>query len=242
VLKQFALKFVYRPEMRPDGPGLSEVMVQDFHAEAAGHIYSLAGFYAPEQDIYLMRASEKLLQQPLRIGLGLCFESRLVHAEPARQLRQLMDAVGYRGAFEVEFIHLRAENRFLLIDFNPRFYGQMGFEIARELPIARLCYLAAVRDWAGLRQLASSAQHWDHGARWCFRNRWMLRLFVATQRLAGNLSGKQRREWLEWADGSLHDDPLLAPDDPAPARVSRRRSWLDMLRYPRSTMRIFFRP
>jgi D-aspartate ligase len=242
VLQQFASRYGYRPEMLAYDPGLADVMVQAFHEEAAEHIYSLAGFYAPEHNVYLLRASQKVLQQPLRVGLGLCFESRPVHPEPARQLRQLMDALGYRGAFEVEFIHLASENRFLLIDFNPRFYGQMGFEIARALPVARLCHLAAVGDGDGLRRLATEAGQWDDDTRWGFGDRWMLRLFVTTQWLGGNLSRAQRRRWIGWADSTLRADPLLAPDDPEPASVSRRQTWRNLLRHPRSTLRMFLRP
>ena len=241
-LQQFAFRFGYRPEMLAYDPGLSEVMVQAFHPEAADHIYSLSGFYAPEHDIYLLRASQKVLQQPLRIGQGVCFESRPVHAEPARQLRLLMDALGLRGAFEVEFIHLEAQHRFLLIDFNPRFYGQMGFEIARHLPVARLCYFAAAGDRERLQQLAASAQDWDHATPWRFRNGWLLRLFVTSQRLAGNMSGEQRRRWLKWADSGPYADPLLAPDDPEPATASRRQVWFNLLRHPRWQLRMFLRP
>lgn len=241
-LQQFASRFGYRPEMLAYDPGLREVMVQAFHPEAAEHIYSLSGFYAPEEDIYLLRASQKVLQQPLRIGQGVCFESRPVPAEPARQLRRLMDALGLRGAFEVEFIHLPSQDRFLLIDFNPRFYGQMGFEVARDLPVARLCYFAAVGDRERLRQLAAAAQDWDHGTAWRFRNGWLLRLFVGSQRLAGNMSGEQRRQWLRWADSTPHADPLLAADDPAPATVSRRQAWRNLLRHPRWQLRMFLRP
>jgi D-aspartate ligase len=241
VIEQFGQKFSYSTEMLAQDPALAEVMVQAFHPEAAEHIYSLCGFYAPEEDIYLLRACQKVLQHPLRIGLGLCFESRPVQQDLARQLRRLMDVLGYRGAFEVEFIHLAAENRFLLIDFNTRFYGQMGFEIARGLPVPRLCYLAAVGDSAGLRQLAVEAQAFDGQARWCFRNAWMLKLFVTTHWLGGNLTRRERREWLDWARNSPCDDPVFAADDPAPARIFRRQTLNELLRHPRSTLRRFFR-
>lgn len=241
-LRQFAFRYGYRPEMLAHDPGLGELMVQAFHEEAAQHIYSLAGFYAPEHEICLMRASQKVLQWPLRVGVGLCFESRPVLPGPARQLRQLMDRLGYRGAFEVEFIHLPKQDRYLLIDFNPRFYGQMGFEIARGLPVPRLCYLAAVGDADGLRRLASVAGQWDDGDPWRFRDRWKLRLFARTQWLAGNLTGEQRRRWLQWADQERCADPLLAPDDPDPARASRRQLGRSLLRHPRWTLRMFLRP
>lgn len=241
-LRQFASRYGYRPEMLAHDPGLGELMVQAFHQEAAQHIYSLSGFYAPEHDICLMRAAQKVLQWPLRVGVGLCFESRPVLPPLAGQVRQLMDRLDYRGAFEVEFIHLPQQDRYLLIDFNPRFYGQMGFEIARGLPVARLCYLAAIGDVDGLRQLAGAARQWDDQAQWRFRDRWKLRLFVSTQWLAGNLTREQRRRWLQWADGERCADPLLAPDDPAPASASRRQIGRSLLRHPRWTLRMFLRP
>ena len=240
-LAQARQRFSYHPAMLAHDPGLRDVMVQAYYPEAAGHVYSLAGFHAPEQDIYLLRACQKVLQHPLRFGVGLCFESRPVHPALAGQLRRLMEALEYRGAFEVEFIHLESENRFLLIDFNPRFYGQMGFDIARGLPVARLCYLAAVGDGAALRALAASAQRWDDVTRWHFRHEWMLKLFVTTHWLAGNLSRQQRRDWLRWAQGRPAEDPLRATDDPAPAQASRRNTWLGFLRTPGWTMRKFFR-
>ena len=228
------------PEFDAHDPGLADPIVQEFHPRAAQHIYSLAGFDAPEQNIYLLRASEKVLQYPLTVGVGLCFESRPVNSPLGLQLRRLIDVVGYRGAFEVEFIHLPAENRFLLIDFNPRFYGQMGFDIARGLPIARLCYLAAIGDWAELQRLAAAAQHWDHHGPWHFRHRWLLKLYVTTHWLGGNLSRQERRKWLQWADCGPFDDPVLALDDPAPGQAARRQAWQSLLRHPRATLRTYF--
>lgn len=241
-LRQFDSRYGYRPEMLADDPGLGELMVQAFHEEAAQHIYSLAGFYAPEHDICLMRASQKVLQWPLRVGVGLCFESRPVLPSLALQVRQLMDRLDYRGAFEVEFIHVAQRERYLLIDFNPRFYGQMGFEIARGLPVARLCYLAAAGDAQELARLADAARQWDDDHPWHFRDRWKLRLFASTQWLAGNFTREQRRRWLQWADGERCADPLLAPDDPAPASASRRQIGRSLLRHPRWTLRMFLRP
>jgi D-aspartate ligase len=240
-LAQFRHQFAYRPEMLAHDPGLADVMVQAFHPEAAEHIYSLAGFYAPEIDLCLLRASEKILQQPMRIGVGLCFESRPVHAEPARQLLELMRTLRYCGAFEAEFIHLKDQNRFLLIDFNTRFYGQMGFEIARGIPMAQLCYRAATGDWDAVTLLANQAKDWDHATRWCFRNAWMLKLFATTQWMGGNLTWAQRQAWLAWSRHAPCADPAFAEDDPAPAMAARRRVWRELLRHPRSTLRKYFR-
>lgn len=232
--------FSYKPEVLRWDPSLSQLMVQRFYPEAATQIYSLAGFVDPVNDIFLVRASEKLLQQPVTIGVGLCFESRPVHAKPLKQLRRLVMALGYCGAFEVEFIHLKEQDRFLLIDFNSRFYGQMSFEIARNLPISRLCFYAAIGDKSKLCDLAARSAEWDHTSVWKCCVGWMLRLFVTAQTLGGQFTWQQRRNWFDWAKSGNLVDPIFAEDDVAPFYSYRRRALIGMLRHPRSSLRKYF--
>jgi D-aspartate ligase len=232
--------FSYKPEILERDPTASQLMVQRFYPQAATQIYSLAGFVDPENDIFLVRASEKLLQQPATIGVGLCFESRPIYEKPLQQLRRLISELGYCGAFEVEFIHLKETDSFLLIDFNSRFYGQMSFEIARNLPIARLCYYAAIGDKSKLLTLAASCRDWDHEPLWKCRIGWMLKLFVTTQTLGGHFTWAERREWLRWARSGNTVDPIYARDDPGPFQSFRRKVFWNMLRYPRSSVRKYF--
>lgn len=239
-LARAARRFSHVPEMTRYDPGVAQVMVQAFHAESEQHVYSLAGFYAPERDVFLVRASEKVLQHPLRVGVGLCFESRPVHWGLALQLRRLFDRVGYRGPFEVEYVRLPGPvERHLLIDVNPRFYGQMGFEIARGLPIPRLCHGAATGDWAAVAAIASaSGTATGEPAR--FRDAWLLRLYATTHLVGGNIGLAQWHSWLRWAQPAHAADPVLAQDDRAPAA---RQRWLvgeSLVRHPRSTVRKFF--
>ena len=232
--------FSYKQEVVDRDPSVSHLMVQRFHPEAASQIYSLAGFVDPENDIFLVRASEKLLQQPIAIGVGLCFESRPVYEKPLQQLRRLIQELGYCGAFEVEFVHLKESDRFLLIDFNSRFYGQMQFEISRNLPISRLCYYAAIGDREKLLALAESCQEWDHSTVWKCRVNWMLKLFVTTQALAGNLSWAERRHWLNWTSSNNTVDPIHDRDDLEPFQSYKRRAITTLLRHPRSSFRKYF--
>ncbi|QDL54458.1 carbamoyl-phosphate synthase [Rhodoferax aquaticus] len=232
--------FSYKPEVMAKDPSVAQLMVQRFYPEAATQIYSLAGFIDPDHDIFLVRASEKLLQQPVTVGVGLCFESRPVFDKPAQQLRRMIAELGYRGAFEVEFIHLKSTDSFLLIDFNSRFYGQMSFEIARNLPIPRLCYYAAVGDLKKLKELAAKSQEWDHTILWKCRVKWMLKLFITTQTLGGNFTWGERRQWLAWARSGNTVDPIYSPDDLGPFYSFRRTALWNMLRYPRSSLRKYF--
>jgi D-aspartate ligase len=233
-------KFQFHPALVAGDPSVETPLIQQYFELADRNIYSLAGFYAPETDSYLLRASLKTLQQPLRIGIGLCFESRPVHERTAAQLRALMDAVGYKGAFEAEFIHLESEDRFLLIDFNTRFYGQMGFEIARGIPTAQLCFHAAQADWAQVSALASSSRQWDHQVIWKCRIAWMLRFYTTTLWLGGGMSRCRRAEWIGWAESGNTYDPIVTKEDPKPARLFLKKVLLNMLRYPRASFRKYF--
>ena len=57
-------------------------------------------------------------------------------------IRRLCREVGYFGVFEIEFLRV-LDRGWAVIDFNPRFYHQMGFDIARGLPLPIWAYLGA---------------------------------------------------------------------------------------------------
>jgi hypothetical protein len=104
-----------------------------------------------------------------------------------------------------------------------------------------MCYFAAIGDWAELQRLATAAQRWEDTAPWHFRDSSLLKLYVTTHWLGGNLSRQERRNWLQWANSSPFDDPVLAPDDPAPAQAARLQPWKRLLRHPPTTLRTYFR-
>ena len=133
-------------------------MVQAFHTEAAQNIFSLSGFVDRTGELFVARGAMKVLQRPRKLGIGLCFEDVPVEPELAEKVRALCKKLGYHGTFEVEFI--RAGGKRLLIDFNPRFYSQMGFDIARGMPLPLLVYEAALGDAARWTLEARRARRW----------------------------------------------------------------------------------
>lgn len=184
----------------------------------------------------MLRASQKVLQQPMRIGAGLCFENRPVDFELARQLRALFDRVGHRGAFEAGFVCV--EGRRQLIDANPRFFGQMAFDIARGLRTPQLCWFAAHGRWDEVRRVAMLSRVADvQPARSC--HTWMLRLYATTHLIGGTFGVDEWRYWLDWA-GEGTTDFVDASDDPEPAARLRRSVGRDLVLRPRSTLRKFF--
>lgn len=99
-------------------------------------MYSLAGFVDRSGEILGVRASQKVVQSPRGMGVGLLFREAPVDPEVLEGLARLCRRTGYFGVFEVEFV--RADGGHHLIDFNPRYYGQVQFEISRGLSLPQL--------------------------------------------------------------------------------------------------------
>ncbi len=132
--REFLERNRYGRKLLDQDPKANRPMVQAFYPEAAQNIFSLSGFVDRTGELFVARGAVKVLQRPRKLGIGLCFEEVPVEPVLAEKLRALCKKLGYHGTFELEFI--RAGGKQLLIDFNPRFYSQMGFDIARGKPAA----------------------------------------------------------------------------------------------------------
>ena len=128
-------------------PDIAEPMVQEYLTAAETSIFSVSGFVAEDGSI-VARAAMKVLQRPRKVGIGLCFEGRELEPVLVEKLSTLCKQIGYHGTFESEFI-VDGDRR-LLIDFNPRFYSQMGFDVARGVPLPMLVWHAARGERAEL--------------------------------------------------------------------------------------------
>lgn len=212
-------------------PRLTWPMLQEFNPNAARHTISVAGFCSESAKTFLAASSRKVLQFPMQIGTGLCFESVPVDKQLAQWVRQICMETGYFGVFEVEFISQGTS--FQLMDFNPRYYGQMQLEISRGLnPPA--CVVAAVSGVS----LPAPAEY--PPAR--IGRRSLLRTVMTTQWLAGRISWSERKKWLDFLHPGeqLVADHIFDPEDPAPARRELISRLLHYLRYPRSSLRRLF--
>ena len=234
-------KFPYAPWVHAYDPTLCWPMIQAWFDDPATQTYSLSGFLSKENDIYLARGAQKVLQQPLDVGIGLAFESRPLIEKISEKVRQLALRSGYYGVFEVEFVRLAYEDRYLLTEFNPRFYGQMGFDIMRGMPLGHLALAGALGDVSTMRGLVKTAGSWDHRVIYKYRIHWMLQLLVTTQWLGGKVSAAMRRYWLAWArEGNVYD-PLCDAMDKGPFFKYVWRHMLHILRHPYAAFSYYFR-
>ncbi len=240
--QRFREENVYRDAILEFDPSISWPMLQRYHAEATVDTYSLSGFIDRTGDIFVVRAARKVFQRPRRLGVGLCFVSDVEHVALTRKVFELCRHVGYFGAFEAEFVHVG--ERHLLIDFNPRFYGQMAFEVARGMPLPLLVYQAAhaldgnaLRARVGPTDMAGDPERAYH-----FSNRWILELALVTQRLSGRLLPSERRAIRGVLDepGSTYVDAVRDPSDRGPWAADVLINLEHFGRHPRDFMRKFF--
>ncbi len=176
-------------------PSAGRPMVQEYFADAATGIYHISG-YVHRGRLCGVRGARKVLQQPRRLGVGVCFEAAPVALDLAAGLERLVERVGYSGVFEAEFI--RTSVGALLIDFNPRFYNQMAFDIDRGLSLPTLAYLDALGEHAVVDHDCQSLGSQDDQTGRVFIDLLSLRTLLIAQRLSGALSADDQRHWRDW--------------------------------------------
>jgi D-aspartate ligase len=225
----------YAPEFASEVPGLERPIVQEYLPCAAHGVYSVSGFVDRSGRLLTARGSVKVLQQPSEVGIGLCFESFDPPPEMTERLRRLCVELGYFGVFEAELIP--NGERWQLIDFNPRYFGQMGFDIARGSPLPWLAHLAAADDEAGALRAVQDAPP-QNGTR-AYRDVVGLYTKFLTGRAAGSMERDDARHWRAWL--RKHDghavDAAFAASDPLPMVASLASTMWRRVRHPRSTWR-----
>jgi len=237
-LRRFEGLTRYAAEVVARDSGLARPLVQEFVAGASEGVYNLSGFIDTTGELHVVLASRKLLQRPRLLGIGLCFEE----AEPLPHLvagvLALCRRIGYHGLFEVEFVE--SEGRHLLIDFNPRLYGQLAFDVARGAELPRLSYLAAIGDRDALRRAVEECRRAAarrRGLVWVHRIH--LEIFLLLRRAAGTLPRDELRRWRAWlADHRGRTvDPVLDRDDWVPGLVEAIAALASNARHLRSALR-----
>lgn len=184
----------YLPGLEPYFGEATQPMVQHVPA-GSQRVYSISGFVDRGGNLLATRASVKVLQRTQPVGLGVCFETDEVDPGLAQSIARLCRAVGHFGVFEVEFVRDRGKS--MVIDFNPRFFGQMGFDAARGLHLAAFAYHAARGDEAALRMLAAEAASANGGAT-IYTHRFIFEGLILAERFAGSLSATDYARWRQW--------------------------------------------
>ncbi len=219
-------------------------LVQQYMPEAQQFTYSVAGFIDRTGTLCAARASVKVFQIPVRVGVGVAFEGRTLLPRLVAKIEAIARATGYCGVCEVEFIHVARADHFYLMDFNPRYYGQMNFEVSRGLALPRMVLAAATGDTAQFAALVTQSARTlrgDDAATQRYCNRWLFQSLLRAQRVAGRLDPQAFATWKMWMASPDVFDFVSADDDPLPAEADRKRYLRQWIRYPRSSYRELFR-
>lgn len=237
-LKRFEDLVAFDRVLTERHPDVSEPMLQEYLTAAETAIFSVSGFVTMDGDI-VARGAMKVLQRPRKVGIGLCFEGRPIEEDVAKKLQALCKKVGYHGAFESEFI-VEGDRR-LLIDFNPRFYSQMGFDIARGLPLPTLVWHAARGDREALRAELDRAAAWKPTGHEVYCHKTMLDLVLALQGLSGQMPLGEVQKWRSWyaEHRSGVTDAVRDAEDRMPAVVDTAQWVQHFAKHPRSFVRSF---
>jgi D-aspartate ligase len=216
-------------------PDIAAPLVQEYRPVAESNILSISGFVADDGQL-VARAAMKVLQRPRKVGIGLCFEGREIEEPLTAQLAALCRKVGYHGAFESEFV-VEGDRR-LLIDFNPRFYSQMGFEVAGGLSVPLLVWHAARGERRRVAEQLVLARAWPPPSHEVYCHKMMLELMLTLQGMSGKMPRDDVKHWRSWhARATRMDavtDAVRDPDDRMPALVDTVRWIGDFAKHPRS--------
>jgi predicted ATP-grasp superfamily ATP-dependent carboligase len=236
--RAFAAEARHAPMVVAHDPGMASPFLQAFVDGAADRVYSLAGFVDRSGQRSVLLGTRKVVQRPRLLGIGLLFEEAEVLPELAERLLALFRRVGFHGVFEVEYVE--AGGAFQLIDANPRFYGEMAFDVARGAPLPWLAWLDAVGDEPALEAAVAAARAAVARPRGLAYRHWIqLEIHLLLQRLAGRLPPGERRRlrgWLRERRGRMVD-AALDRQDPLPGLVDLVTSTWHPLRHARSTWR-----
>ena len=240
-VERFQELVAFDPVLSERHPDISEPMFQEYLTAAETSIFSVSGFVTADGAV-VARGAMKVLQRPRKVGIGLCFEGRRLEDGEEKlvdKIAALCKRVGYHGAFESEFIVDGA--RRLLIDFNPRFYSQMGFDIARGLSLPLLVWHSARKDAVGLEEELDRARSWRPTGREVYCHKTMLELVLGLQSVSGQMSREEVRRWRDWyrTHRTTATDAVRDPDDRMPAVVDAAQWVRHFARHPRSFVRSF---
>ena len=231
---EFIARNRYGDFMLRHDPTVVRPMIQAYRPEAAENTYSLTGFVDASGALSTFRGAVKVLQRPRKLGIGLCFEEAPVNAALAKKVAALCQQIGYFGVFEIEFI--QTGDDFLLIDFNPRFYSQMAFEVDRGMPLPLLAWTAARGDRAALEEAVARSNAWRSSGDRGYCHRFIFEVMLRGQKLSGALSPEEVRHWRRWFEARRAHltDAVLDEEDRIPGMVDWATHLLRYARHPRA--------
>ncbi|MCX6127963.1 MAG: hypothetical protein NTX25_02730 [Proteobacteria bacterium] len=238
--QEFRKKLRYRQSIIAQDQQVTWPIIQRFYPSAQDSIVSIAGYRHRDGQMTCLSA-KKLMQFPRKFGVGICFEELMPEPILVNALAAMFLKIGYWGIFEAEFIRDEETGELLLIDVNPRFYGQMAFEIARGIPLPSLAYYDAIKaqnkDLTPLQKTDSEPL-----VPRCFGNMSLLMLVLFARFISFQMYPKVLWHWLKFcfSTQSQYQDAVYERNDLVPWFAEVSRTLIFTAKHPRSSWRKFF--
>jgi D-aspartate ligase len=237
-LMQKYQEFVAREEDRPAdssrSPGDSLPLLQQFVRVGKEGVHSITGFVDRTGELFVTRRATKVFLRSRPVGVGVCFESLPPAPALSDAIHRLCLELGFFGIFEVEF--LAFEGGWALIDFNPRFFNQMGMDIHRGMPTPLLACLDASQQSAALREAVAKAKTDGEATAPVFYDRFTLRAILLAQTVTSRISREDRAHWRDWTKRHAGHAIDVAVDrrDPMPGIIHAvSEIYLGLMAFPR---------
>lgn len=191
---------------RAAGHGL---VAQEIVGQGLTDFYSVCSYIGRDGQAHGVFVGRKLEQYPPDFGTGCLVAGEQVAAIAERGV-QILQAFGYRGISEVEFIYDARDGEHKLLDVNTRVWKWIGLPIASGVDLPWLAYA----DATGAPATAGPVRD---GVVWTYAADYIaLRLAGRGRETAGFLP---EAAWAELFTGRAERvvDAVVDPDDPAPA-------------------------
>ena len=139
----------------------------------------------------------------------------------------------------MEFLPKQNTGDLYLADFNPRFFGQMQFDVSRGLNLPMFVFMGAEGNRSAMDNEAEKKETQIEGAPTKYSNLWYLKLLLFCQVLSGRFRTLDLRNWLQWSKADLVQ-PIHDPEDLGPWFSDIRRVLWNLVIHPRSTLKSLF--
>jgi len=121
----------------------SEILVQELIPGRAENLFSLVGFFKDGMKVAGLSA-RRPRQHPMEFGRASTFVETVNLPELETLATQLLKGIAYSGLAEVEFMYDQKDERFELLEVNPRIWGWHTIAIRAGLDLPYIAYADAL--------------------------------------------------------------------------------------------------
>ncbi len=194
------------------------LVAQEIIGQGLSDFYSVCSYIGEDGEAHGTFVGRKLEQYPADFGTG-CLVAAEGPPEIAARGVRMLQAFGYRGISEIEFIYDARDGEQKLLDINTRVWKWIGLPIAAGVDLPWLAYADATGKPERTPNTPASANTPDtqRGLVWTYAKDYLaLRLMGRGGDTASYLP---EAFWAELVAGQAGHvvDAVIDPDDPAPA-------------------------